>query len=51
MRHDLYGRLGELLARRGGAALMDLQLLPATFLQGLPLFMYSIFWSDETRPL
>jgi hypothetical protein len=51
MRHDLYERLGELLATRGGSALLDLQLLPATVLQGLPLFMYSIFLSDETRPV
>ncbi len=43
MRHDLYERLGELLNTRGGAAQLDLQLLPASFLQGLPLFMYYIF--------
>jgi hypothetical protein len=30
MRHELYERLGELLATRGGAALLDLQLLPAS---------------------
>ncbi len=30
MRHELYERLGELLAMRGGAALLDLQLLPAS---------------------
>jgi hypothetical protein len=46
MRHELYERLGELLATKGGAALLDLQLLPASFLAGtttihvfqLPLF-------------
>ncbi len=30
MRHELYERLGELLATRGGAALLGLQLLPAS---------------------
>jgi hypothetical protein len=49
MRHELYERLGELLATRGGSALLDLQLFPATVLQGLPLFKYYIFLSDETR--
>ncbi len=34
MRHILYERLGELLATRGGAALLDLQLLPASFHAG-----------------
>jgi hypothetical protein len=34
MRHELYERLGELLAKRGGAALLDLQLLPATVFAG-----------------
>ncbi len=34
MRHDLYERLGELLAKRGGVALLVLQLLPATFFAG-----------------
>jgi hypothetical protein len=43
MRHELYERLGELLARRGGAALLGLQLLPASFFPGLPIIMYYIF--------
>jgi hypothetical protein len=34
MRHELYERLGELLATRGGAALLGLQLLPAFFFAG-----------------
>ncbi len=43
MKHDLYERMGELLATRGWAALLDLQLFPPSFLQGLPLFTYYIF--------
>jgi hypothetical protein len=34
MRHELYERLGELLATKERAALLDLQLLPASFLAG-----------------
>jgi hypothetical protein len=38
MRHDLYERLGELLATKGGADLLDLQLIPATFFAGTTIF-------------
>jgi hypothetical protein len=49
MRHELYERLGELLATRGGAALLDLQLLLATFFAGTTLIHVLYILVDETR--
>ncbi len=49
MRHELYERLGELLATRGGAALLSLQLLPATIFEGTTIIHVLYILSDETR--
>jgi hypothetical protein len=50
MRHELFERLGKLLATKGGAALLDLQLIPASFLAGTTIIhVLYIFLSDETR--
>jgi hypothetical protein len=49
MRHDLYERLRELLATRGGAALLGLQLLPASFIAGTTINHVLYILSDETR--
>jgi hypothetical protein len=51
MRHELYERLGELLATRGGAALLGLQLLPASYLAGTTIIQILNILSDETRPV
>ncbi len=49
MRHELYERLGELLTMRGRAALLGLQLLPASFLAGTTIIHILYILSDETQ--